>query len=482
MSYQIRKSTRLALETFDFRDDAGKQIDWTEGQLEIIDCIVNRSSPPEDNYPNGKNRVEIIAATRYGKSMAVSAGVLIRAVTKPEKWGIVAGTRDKARIIQDYNIMFALNNPMIRTQLVSDEALDRMRMKKSQDQLGFKRKGTIKVFSADASRVNQVSNSLMGFGSPNVIEDESALIPDVLQAKVMRMLGDSTDNFMVKIGNPFNRNHFYRTWNSERYYRIFIDYERGLREGRYTEDYIREMMEEPLFSILYGCKFPDDGTIDEKGWMPLLTELEIERAMVDEEPMIGLRKLGGDVAGGGRNYSVMVVRSSNVARIAYKKNEPDTMLYAGRVVTMADDYDVNKKNISIDKVGIGKGATDRVKELTGQEVGVGGGQSASQSDRFVNLRAEMYWRAREWILHGGKLERNDDWLQLTKIKWKPQDGTGKIIIMSKQQMLKDGIDSPDVADGFSLTFSKADAAPTYKEQVTSTNSIVINRTNYDPYD
>jgi hypothetical protein len=103
--------------------------------------------------------------------------------------------------------MFALNNPMVRTQLDGEDKLDRMRMKKSQDHISFKRKGQIKVFSADATKVNQTSNALMGFGSPNIIEDESALVPDVLQAKVMRMLGDSTDNFMVKIGNPFNRNH-----------------------------------------------------------------------------------------------------------------------------------------------------------------------------------------------------------------------------------------------------------------------------------
>lgn len=476
MSYQIRESTRIALETFDFRDDTGKSIEWTDGQLEIIDCIVNRSSP------DGKNRVEIIASTRYGKSIAVSAGVLIRAVTKPEKWGIVAGTKDKARIIQDYNIMFALNNPMIRTQLVSDEALDRMRMKKSQDELGFRRKGSIKVFSADASRVNQVSNSLMGFGSPNIIEDESALIPDVLQAKVMRMLGDSTDNFMVKIGNPFNRNHFHRTWNSDRYYKIFIDYERGLAEGRYTEDYIKEMMEEPLFSILYGCLFPEEGTLDEKGWMQLLTETELERSLVDEEPMIGDRKLGGDVAGGGRNYSVMVIRSTNVASIVYKENEPDTMIYAGKVVSIADNYGVSKKDISVDKVGVGKGATDRIHEMIEYDVGVSGGESPIQNDRFVNLRAEMYWRVREWVLHGGKLERHNDWYQLTKVKWKPQDGTGRIIIMSKQQMLKDGVDSPDIADSLSLTFSKPDLPPSYRQQYNTGGTIINTKINDDPYD
>lgn len=477
MSYKIRESTRLALEAFDFRDDANKKIDWSPGQLEIIDCIINRGSP------DGKKRIEIIAATRYGKSMAVSAGVLIRAVTKPEKWGIVAGTKDKARIIQEYNIMFALNNPMIRTQLVGEESLDRMRMKKSQDHLSFKRRGQIKVFSADATKVNQVSNSLMGFGSPNLVEDESSLIPDMLHAKVMRMLGDSTDNFLVKIGNPFNRNHFYRTWNSDRYYKIFIDYERGIREGRYTEEYIKEMMEEPLFSIMYACKFPEEGTIDERGWLPLITETELERCFVDKEPIMGTIKLGGDVAGGGRNYSVIAVRGMNVAKIVYKENQPDTMLYAGSVVTNIRLFSVAKENVAVDKVGIGKGATDRIKEMTGWTVGVGGGESPAQVDRFANLRAEMYWRMREWLLHGGKLERNEDWYQLSKIRWKPQDGTGKIVIISKQQLLKDGIDSPDIADALSLTFAKQDLPASYIAQHSNNNGASQSASqNDDPYD
>jgi hypothetical protein len=475
MSFQIRESTRLALEAFDFRDDAGKQIIWTEGQLEIIDCIVNRESPDH------KTRIEIIAATRYGKSIAVAAGVLIRVVTKPEKWAIVAGTKDKARIIQEYIVMFALNNPMIRTQLVGEEALDRMRMKHSQDEIGFRRKGRVKVFSADATKVNQVSNALMGFGSPNIIEDESSLVPDVLQAKVMRMLGDSVDNFLVKIGNPFNRNHFLRTWKSERYYKIFIDYERGIREGRYTEDYISEMRDEPLFDILYGCLFPEEGTIDESGWLPLLTDTELERCFVEDEPLVGTPKLGGDVAGGGRNYSTMVVRAVNVARLIYKENQPDTMLYAGSVVAKARIYSVNNREMAIDKVGIGKGATDRIKEMVGSEVGVSGGETPNQPDRFVNARAEWYWRGREWLLHGGKLIKDDDWYQLTRIKWKPQDGTGKIIIMSKQQMLKEGVESPDVADGFSLTFVKSDMPTSYQQPQMVNRQQNREAINDDPY-
>lgn len=467
----IKQTTLGVLKDYQLTDETGKVITWTPGQLEIIDCVLHRRSPDD------KNRVQIIASTRYGKSLAVAAGVVIRASLKPEKWAIVAGTKEKARIIMEYITMFSLDCPPIRSQLAIETPLERLRMKRSQDRLNYQRRGEVRVYSADARRITDTSNSLMGFGAPNVIGDESALIPDVLQATIMRMLGDKPDNFLVKIGNPFNRNHFLRTWRSDRYYKIFIDYLQGIKDGRYSEEFINEMKEEALFDILYECKFPEEGSMDAKGWLQLLTDSEVERAFVEEDVFLGDKRLGCDVAGGGRNFSVMVARGYNFARKIYKENQPDTMTFAGSVINTAEEMGIQDRDIYVDQVGIGKGVLDRLKEIRNGVNGVGGADTPSES-RFANLRAEMYWRAREWILHGGKLEKDDDWYQLANIKYKV-DSSGKLKIMSKEEMLKEGIDSPDVADGFSLTFARADLPPAYKEQQTAIEMPVPE---FDPYD
>jgi len=474
-----RKETVEALNLYNFTDNSDKPIVWTPGQLEIIDCILNRGSQPTGDLGQILKRIEIIAATQYGKSLAVAAGVVIRASSFPEQWAIVAGTTEKARIIMEYVIMLALNNPIIRRQMNADDALDRIRMKRSVDRLVFKRKGEVRVYTADASRVAETSKALMGFGSPNVIEDEAALIGDVLQATVMRMLGGTKDNFLVKIGNPFNRGHFHRTWVSGTYYRIFIDYQRALDEGRYTKEFVDEMAAEALFEILYGCKFPEEGTIDAKGWLSLLTLSEIERAIVDEDYILPDRRLGGDIAGGGRNYSVLTLRGYNVAKKIYKENEKDTMVFAGMVVKNANDLEVKESDIFLDAVGIGRGASDRVRELKPKANGVQAGMAAGDVKKFANLRAEMYWRMREWILTGGKLFRDDDWNQLGEIKYKLDSG-GKIKIMSKEEMLKEGIDSPDVADSLALTFARADVSPALRAQQEQTH--VEEEVNPDPYD
>lgn len=473
----IRKNTEEALAFYQFTDDSNTVIEWTQGQKEIIDCILNRSAP--DNITK---RVQIKASTQYGKSLAVAAGVAIRSSIFPEKWSIIAGTTEKARIIMEYVIMLTLNNKILRTQLTADTSLDRLRMKKSADWLTFRRKGEVRVYSSEAGLVAETSKALMGFGSPNVIQDEAALSPDDLQATILRMLGGYKDNFLVKIGNPFNRGHFLRTWMDGKYYRIFIDYHRALHEGRYSASFIEEMKLEAMFDILYECRSPLEGMIDSQGWMQLLTEDDLKRSFVEAEPPFGIFRLGNDVAGGGRNFSCTVLRAYNTASILMRENLRDTMKLVGRVMAYTIQLEVRKDEIYTDEVGVGRGASDRLHELgnekEGYPVGVNAGSEPDDKTRFTNKRAEMYWRAREWILRGGKLEKNDLWYELTKIKWKAADSSGKIKIMPKEEMLKHGIESPDVADALSLTFYKADNYPVHTQQQVQ---IEVRAPSLDPY-
>jgi hypothetical protein len=469
----VRPETIEALKIMNFTDDKGDAIQWTAGQMEIIDCILHRKAL------NGLKRIEIIALTQYGKSLAVAAGVSMRASTFPAKWAIVAGTTEKARIIMEYVIMLSLNNPILRAQLDPETPLDRLRMKKSADRLVYRLKGEVRVFSAEAKLQTETSKSLMGFGAENVIEDESALIGDILQATVMRMLGGYKDNFLVKIGNPFNRGHFLKTWLRGDYYRIFIDYHRAIDEGRIQQAFITEMMSEAMFDVLYQCTFPDNDSIDARGWLNLLTEVEVRRAFVKDEPVFGAKKLGVDVAGGGRNYSTMIERGSNVAKVIYKRHEPDTMIFAGTVLQTAKVSGIKQDAVFIDAVGIGRGAAERTKEQ-GYGVAVNAGEEPTDKMRFTNKRAEMYWRVRSWVLAGGKLEEHDDWLQLTKIKYKVADSSGKIKIMPKEEMLREGVDSPDIADGLSLTFYNTDI-PFIQEQKPQIRTEQVSMIELDPY-
>ncbi|MBU6390536.1 hypothetical protein KGQ31_03245, partial [Patescibacteria group bacterium] len=79
------------------------------------------------------------------------------------------------------------------------------------------------------------------------------------------------------------------------------------------------------------------------------------------------------------------------------------------------------------------------------------------NDLFMNIRALMFFRGRDWILSGGEVVDTDVDNSFFKnelgvIKYKRSLQGNKIQLMSKIEMLKLGIPSPNIADAFALTF------------------------------
>jgi hypothetical protein len=174
------------------------------------------------------------------------------------------------------------------------------------------------------------------------------------------------------------------------------------------------------------------------------------------------------VAGGGRNFSVIVKRYTNIAKIALRNQDPDTMNLAESVISIMNKrreenwkYDFYPNDVGIDKVGLGKGVYDIVNRQCPGVWGINGADEPTdlvEKEKYTNMRAELFWKARQWILGGGKLERDDSWYELAKVKYrtKLQGTKGKMQIISKEELLQDGIQSPDVGDAFANTFRTAD--------------------------
>jgi len=300
---------------------------------------------------------------------------------------------------------------------------------------------------------NYFIENVLVHNSKVVIQDESCLIPDPIEATVFRMIaGKGEDAFYCKIGNPFYRNHFMRSFRDEKYHKIFIDYQQGIKEGRYSQEFIDEARTKPYFDVLFECKFPKADAIDASGYSTLIGEDFLYSRMRESVPMLGELRWACDVAGEGSNYSVIVERGRNGARILYKENNPDTMNFVGIIADMYRKAEVKPQRIYIDKVGIGKPVFDRLREfpeISARIYGVMAGEAPQDQISFFNRRAEMFWREKEW-LSAGELE-GKDWLDLLDVKYKIQSDR-KVKIKSKDEMLKDGIVSPDVADALSFTF------------------------------
>ena len=412
----------------------------TAGQLDIFAELVF-----QDN-----NRLEIITPTQYGKSLFIALASVIVSCIQGKKIAVVAPKTDKAKIIMRYYINHLGDDIMFYSKLEKDTKLDRLMLEENKERIMLNNGGGIFVISANASNSIKGFESAMGEGSEIVLLDEAALIPDDIEATIFRMIAGKKDAFYCKIGNPFYRNHFLKSWNDERYHKIFINADQGLSEGRYTKEFLDEAKLKPHYDVLFNCKFPDADAIDAQGYSQLIKETDMRQSVIQP---FGELRMGVDVAEDGGNYNVIVLRWANYAKVALKYQTSDTMDLCGRVIQLAKDLDILDRNIFIDSIGVGKGVVDRLYEQRWNVNAVKVSEKAGDEYQFTNLRSESYWKLRKW-LPTATLEPHKEWYQLSQIKYKVRDSSGKLMIMPKDEMRKNGVESPDVADALALTFSR----------------------------
>lgn len=342
-------------------------------------------------------------------------------------------------------------------QLDPSEKLDRLRRDRSKNNITLTNGGGVMTLSLDAKNSKKNIESVMGFGGNRIILDESSLVPDNLYSTVKRMVGgyEYNDTFILEIGNPFYRNHFLRTWEGSRYHKVFIDYLDGLKEGRYSPEFIDEMRDEAFFSVFYECKFPEEDEIDSDGFrvlLPMSFIQTVSRGITELSQVSRNATLGIDVGGGG-DLSVFVIRDSNYAWIESANRSADTMSNVTEAMRIIEKYNLQPENCFVDDIGIGRGVSDRLKEKGLRVTAVSVGLPAMNNKMYGNIKAENYWGIKQWLDAGGKLSDSDNWKQLSWIKYKVN--TDKVImIQPKEDLKKITGKSPDYAEALMLTFTR----------------------------
>lgn len=197
-------------------------------------------------------------------------------------------------------------------------------------------------------------------------------------------------------------------------------------------------------------KFPKgDGMQD--GWLPMFSEADIAEQIADIGQFMRPTYLGVDPSGMGKNKSAWAVRDAFKAKIVATEAKSNPVSVAERTVTLAMNYEVKPINVKVDNFGSGANVALEIALGVRERVHAVNVGAKPSEERFLNVRAEMYWKLREWIKKGGKLVRNDGWRELLTIRYN-RTLTGKIRVMSKEDMVKKGYDSPDMADALALTF------------------------------
>lgn len=420
-----------------FKNSSGEPFDATQGQADIFKTVAS------DNIP----RATIKAYTQYGKSDITAMAINFLCLTTSKKIIVVAPRQEQARIIMDYVIGHIFDNPLFIEQVEIEGSLDRFKRERSKTRIDWKTGARIMILTADTRTVSQESRNLMGFGADIVIVDESSLIPDNMFSKILRMIGGRENGKIVQLGNPFDRNHFFQSFLRDNYKKITIDYTQGIKEGRITQDFINEMKDtlDPIdFTIFYETKFPDSVT---NALIPLS---KIEAAVNRSTPE-GSVHFGGDVARFGDDKTVAIVRKGGKVTRIETWGQEDTMTTA----KLFKDIILTEKpeTSNIDAIGIGAGVVDKLLSDYVNVTGINVGSQSSNKERYVNLRAELFWNLREKFTTDDISIPDDKELilQLSEIKYSYQ--TGKIRIESKDSMKKRGLKSPDKADALALAFA-----------------------------
>jgi hypothetical protein len=160
--------------------------------------------------------------------------------------------------------------------------------------------------------------------------------------------------------------------------------------------------------------------------------------------------MGVDVARSvaGDQNCIAVCRGGKVERLILWRS-PDTTITMERVAHEA--LRTNPRRIRVDEGGVGGGVVDRLRQLRLPVEGVMFGGHATESGRFRNRRAEMFWMLRDALAEGRAALPDDDELlaDLTAVRY-GFEPSGRIYLEPKDEARKRLGRSPDRADAIAM--------------------------------
>lgn len=285
--------------------------------------------------------------------------------------------------------------------------------------------------------------------------DEASGIPDPIWQVTEGFFTDlSPLRLWLAISNPRR--------NTGRFFECFHK-DRAFWATRYVDSRTVEGVDRAVYDRI-ALKYGEDHDvtrIEVKGEFPRTGSNQfIGRDTVDKAAQRALHEddgapllMGVDVARFGDDESVIRFRRGRDARTIKptRLKGADTMKLAEVVAGLIERY--NPDAVFVDGGGVGGGVVDRLKQMGYRVIEVQSGESASDPEKYLNKRVEMWGEMREW-LSVACLDPEDDQLQtdLTGPEYSVAI-KGQLKLETKEAMKKRGLASPDDADSLALTFA-----------------------------
>lgn len=296
-----------------------------------------------------------------------------------------------------------------------------------------------------------------------LIMDEGSAIPDKIWEVSEGALTDrETQIIWCVFGNP--------TRNIGRFKECFDDRAKGTwwteqvdsREVKITNHaqiakWIRYYGEDNDF-----VRIRVKGTFPRTGEMEFISAEDVAVASFRDietnklEPLV----IGVDVARYGSNESVIYFRQGRDARsiAPIRLRGLSTVQLAAKVLEVFNDYRVDA--IFVDGGGVGGGVVDNLRALRlfcydvqfGSRPDYVGFAHGIEGEKYANKRAEMWGSMRSW-LRGGAIPDDSDLRRQLVAPLYTFNMKNEIQLERKEDMMKRGVDSPDIADALALTFA-----------------------------
>jgi hypothetical protein len=332
----------------------------------------------------------------------------------------------------------------------------------------FELLGSDGSFASARTARRENPDAFQGFHEDNMlfIIDEASGVPEeifIAGAGSMSTKGAKT----IMTGNPTQRGgYFYDAFNKmSGFWKKFTV---GCHQSsRVNPDWVEEMKAKygdgsNVFKIRCLGEFGDanDDSIIPYGL--------IEQALARDVAPHGDRLWGVDVARFGDDRTALVKRTTNSLIEAPKTWRGKDIVQVANLIRQEyqnTPISLLPQNIFIDVIGLGAGVVDLLKSYKLPVVAVNVAERASEGDRFMKLRDELWWKGREWfeqldvtlpLYTKGTPEQlivEELMGELGMPNYKIEPTSGKIKAMSKDDMKKEHGYSPDIADAFLLTFA-----------------------------
>lgn len=324
-----------------------------------------------------------------------------------------------------------------------------------------------------------------------VVFDEASAIPDIIWETTEGALTDAnTEIVWCVFGNPTrNTGRFRECFPGQRHARAWKSKQIDSREVSLTnkdqlEGWIQAYGEDSDF-----VRIRVRGVFPRTGEMEFISAEAVDAASLRQEvagvmdPLV----IGVDVARYGANESVIWFRKGRDARsiAPIRLRGASTVELAGKVSECSQRYRVDA--IFVDGGGVGGGVIDQLRALRihvfdiqfgskSQGIGFAWG---SEGEKYANKRAEIWGAMREWLKSGSIPSDPDLKAQLVGPTY-TYTVKNEILLEKKEDMMRRGLDSPDLADALALTFAMPVAAHQHAGREGPGKPLV--ETEYNPFD